>query len=184
MRIVASASLILALVAVDTADAAAKARPRLKAFSSCTSLVAYARSGAMRTGGGVGVVGRAAPGGPVVLTTPPIAPPSSGPLDTGVGGVVPPTAAAPTAGELGGSVPEFSGTNTQETDVDEPDVIKTDGRRIFAVTDGTLRVIDPATSTVTGTLKLDGNEHRLLLRGDRVLAIANKGASPVGIPID
>src|SRR4029079_14691381 len=59
-----------------------------------------------------------------------------------------------------------------------------DGRRIFAVTDATLRVIDPATSTVTGTLALDGNEHRLLLRGDRVLVIDNKGASPTAIPID
>ena len=52
MRIVASASLILALVAVDTADAATKAKPRLKAFSSCQSLVKYARAGAMRTDGG------------------------------------------------------------------------------------------------------------------------------------
>jgi uncharacterized secreted protein with C-terminal beta-propeller domain len=185
MRIVASASLILALVAVDTADAAAKAKPRLKAFSSCKSLVAYARAGATRTDGGVGVVGRAAPGAPVVLTTPPIAPP--GPTtDTNVGGVVPPTAAAPVSGEVGGraETPEFSGTNTQEADVDEPDVVKTDGRRIFAVTDATLRVIDPATSKVTGTLKLDGNEHRLLLRGDRILVIANKGASPTGVPTE
>ena len=184
MRIVASASLILALVAVDTADAATKAKPRLRAFSSCKSLVDYARAGAQRTDGGVGVVGRATPGAPVVLTTPPIAPV---PTDTGtsVGGVVPPSAAAPVSGrETGGAVPDFSGTNTQEADVDEPDVIKTDGRRIFAVTDATLRVIDPATSTVTGTLALDGNEHRLLLRGDRVLVIANKGASPTAIPID
>ena len=39
-------------------------------------------------------------------------------------------------------MPDFSGTNTQELDVDEPDIVKTDGRRIFAVTDRTLRVID------------------------------------------
>ena len=39
-------------------------------------------------------------------------------------------------------MPDFSGTNVQEIGVDEPDVIKTDGRRIFAVTDRTLRVID------------------------------------------
>ena len=35
---------------------------------------------------------------------------------------------------------------------------------------------------MTGTLALDGNEHRLLLRGDRVLVIANKGASPTTSP--
>ena len=47
---------------------------------------------------------------------------------------------------VGGTVPDFSGTNTQEADVDEPDVVKTDGRRIFAVTDRTLRVIDVPTA--------------------------------------
>jgi uncharacterized secreted protein with C-terminal beta-propeller domain len=75
-------------------------------------------------------------------------------------------------------VPEFSGTNTQELDVDEPDIVKTDGRRIFAVTDRTLRVIDVASGTVTGTLTLDGYSHSLLLRGDRLLAIASKGGTP------
>ena len=86
------------------------------------------------------------------------------------------------SGKAESAVPDFSGTNTQEADVDEPDVIKTDGRRIFAVTDGTLRVIDAAYRRDHRTLKLDGNEHRLLLRGDRVLVISNKGASPTGIP--
>ena len=60
MRIVATVSLLLALVAADTAAAATK--PRLKAFSSCKALVNYARDGALRTHGGVGVVG---PRGPV-----------------------------------------------------------------------------------------------------------------------
>ena len=73
-------------------------------------------------------------------------------------------------------MPDFSGTNTQEIEVDEPDVIKTDGRRIFAVTDKTLRVIAPG-GGVTGTLALDGFDHRLMLRGDRILVIATKGAS-------
>ena len=60
---------------------------------------------------------------------------------------VPPAAPAPVSaegGRCGGAVPDFSGTNTQEVDVDEPDILKTDGRRIFAVTDRTLRVIDVA----------------------------------------
>jgi len=180
MRIVASASLILALVAVDTADAAAKARPRLKAFSSCKALIEYARAGAQRTDGGVGVAGRALPGAPVTITTPP-----TPAVDTTMGGIVPQPAAPVSAeGKSEAAVPDFSGTNTQEADVDEPDVIKTDGRRIFTVTDRTLRVIDPASGTVTGTLALDGNEHRLLLRGDRVLVIANQGASPTEIGIE
>ncbi|MDA0163223.1 beta-propeller domain-containing protein [Solirubrobacter ginsenosidimutans] len=183
-RLAAAVPLILALVAVDSAHAAPKAKPRLKAFSSCQSLVDYARQGALRTDGGVGVVGRAVPSPPVTIATPPLMPaPTS---DTTVGGIVPPApAAAPVSAEggteVGGTIPDFSGTNTQETDVDEPDVIKTDGRRIFTVTDGTLRVIDPS-GVVTGTLALDGNEHRLLLRGNRVLVIANKGATPTSVP--
>jgi uncharacterized secreted protein with C-terminal beta-propeller domain len=184
-RIAATIPLILALVAVDTADAATKAKPRLKAFSSCTSLVNYAREGALRTDGGVGVVGRAVPSPPVVLTTPPVAPAPTSDTTTGsVGGIVPPAAAPVSADggtDAGGSIPDFSGTNTQEADVDEPDVIKTDGRRIFTVTDNTLRAIDPG-GAVTGTLALDGSEHRLLLRGNRVLVIANKGASPTSVP--
>jgi hypothetical protein len=178
MRIVATVSLMFALVVADTADAATKTR--LKSFSSCKALVGYARDGALRTRGGVGVVGRAIPSPAVRIDTPQLVPaPRTG--DTQV------QTAAPVEGgtNAGGTVPDFSGTNTQELDVDEPDVIKTDGRRVFAVTDQTLRVIDPA-GGVTGTLALDGFDHRLLLRGDRVLVVASKGASPetmVGRPI-
>jgi hypothetical protein len=185
-RLAATIPLILALVAVDSANAAPKAKPRLKAFSSCQSLVDYARAGALRTDGGVGVVGRAVPPPAVMIDTPPLMPAPPPTSETTVGGIVPPApAAAPVSAEggadAGGAVPDFSGTNTQEADVDEPDVIKTDGRRIFTVTDGTLRVIDPS-GVVTGTLALDGTEHRLLLRGNRVLVIANKGASPMAPP--
>ncbi len=94
----------------------------------------------------------------------------------------PAPAAAPDAGsKVAGD--DFSGTNTQEADVDEPDVVKTDGKRIFAVTDGTLRVIEIGKG-VTGTLKLDGFNHRLLLRGDRVLAISSKGDAATPMPTD
>src|SRR5829696_1372032 len=79
---------------------------------------------------------------------------------------------------VGGTVPDFSGTNVQELGVDEPDIIKTDGRRIFAVTDRTLRVIAPG-GGVTASLALDGFGHRLLIRGDRVLVVASKGTTPL-----
>jgi hypothetical protein len=71
----------------------------------------------------------------------------------------------------------YSGTNTHEAGVDEPDLVKTDGRRIVTLMDGTLRVVDPATKRVTGELVLtDANKGRwyadqLLLDGDRALAI-------------
>jgi uncharacterized secreted protein with C-terminal beta-propeller domain len=171
MRLVATVSLLLALVAADTAAAAAP-KSRLKSFSSCQDLVGYARDGAVRTRGGVGVVGRAVPPPAVTISTPQLVPaPRTGDMEA--------QAMSPVSGgtTIGGRIVDFSGTNTQEIDVDEPDVIKTDGRRVFTVTDSTLRVIDPA-GGVSGTLKLEGFGHRLMLRGDRVLAIASKGAPP------
>jgi uncharacterized secreted protein with C-terminal beta-propeller domain len=172
MRIAAASVLILCLVVADAADAAK--RPRLKAFSDCRALVDYARAGALRTDGGVGVDGRAAPPMVDAVVTPQLMPPVA-PERTGA----PVPVSAPVAGgqEMAGSVPEFSGTNVQEIGVDEPDILKTDGRRIFAVTDRTLRVVDAASGQVTGTLALDGFGHRLLLRGDRLLVVAQKGAT-------
>src|SRR3954447_12461037 len=138
MRIVATVSLmLLALVAADTAAAAPK--PRLKSFDSCKDLVGYARDGALRTRGGVGVPTQVVPPPAQTITTPPLVPQRP----SGDVGALAPTAAAPGGTAVGGTVPDFSGTNTQELDVDEPDVIKTDGRRVFAVTDKTLRVIKP-----------------------------------------
>ena len=74
MRIAAASVLsLLVFVVADAADAAT--RPRLKAFDDCRSLVDYARSGALRTQGGVGVDGRAAPPMVDAVVTPQIAPP-------------------------------------------------------------------------------------------------------------
>ena len=88
-------------------------------------------------------------------------------------------AAAPAAtsgGDDGAGGPDFSGTNVQVIGVDEPDIVKTDGRRIILVQNGTLTVVD-VTGTepaVTGRVLLGerwGGE--LLLHGDRVLVINN-----------
>ena len=177
MRIAAASVLtLLVFVVADAADAAT--RPRLKAFDDCRSLVDYARSGALRTQGGVGVDGRAAPPMVDAVVTPQIAPPRER-TSNDTAGSVPAPVSAPVSGgtPVGGTIPEFSGTNVQELGVDEPDILKTDGRRIFAVTDRMLRVVDPASGLLTGRLALDGFGHRLLLRGDRLLVVASKGAT-------
>lgn len=172
MRTLAAATLLLAIACTDVADAAAaKKRPRLKAFDSCTQLVDYARAGAARTQGGVGVTGRAAPMPVDAVVTPPLMP-TPRPTD-GVAISAPVSAEGVVGGRA--AVPDFSTTNVQELGVDEPDILKTDGRRVFAVTDRALRVVDVASGTVTGTLSLDGHGHQLLLRGDRLLAISSKG---------
>ena len=74
-------------------------------------------------------------------------------------------------------VPSFSPTTVHELGADEPDVIKTDGRRIVTVTGGVLRVVDPATRAQTGQLDLGATgEASVLLAGDRALVlIADRG---------
>ncbi|GIG60117.1 hypothetical protein Lfu02_44890 [Longispora fulva] len=80
--------------------------------------------------------------------------------------------AAPKQGE------DYSGTNTNEKDVDEPDLVKTDGKRIVTVAGGSLRVVDVASRKVTGELKLeDYGADELLLSGDRVLVLSHGGWS-------
>ncbi|MCS7478102.1 beta-propeller domain-containing protein [Umezawaea endophytica] len=68
--------------------------------------------------------------------------------------------------------PDHSTTNAQEAGVDEPDLVKTDGKRIITVVDGTLRVVDVASRAVTGSLELPGAAiSQLLLSGDRALVV-------------
>ncbi|MBC9001598.1 beta-propeller domain-containing protein [Micromonospora aurantiaca (nom. illeg.)] len=85
------------------------------------------------------------------------------------------------------STPDFSGTNVHEAGVDEPDLVKTDGRRIVTVSRGVLSVVDPASRRVTGRLALDrdaerfsGDEGSLLLHGDRALVLLHAGRTVKG----
>ncbi|MEV6691362.1 beta-propeller domain-containing protein [Micromonospora sp. NPDC051196] len=90
-------------------------------------------------------------------------------------------AGAEAKGQLDRSAtPNHSTTNNHEAGADEPDVVKTDGRRIVTVTGGALRVIDPASRRIIGQLDLPGEEtaaywgsYRLLLLGDRALVLAD-----------
>ncbi len=71
---------------------------------------------------------------------------------------------------------EFSETNVQEQGADEPDVVKTDGRRILVISDGRLAVVDVATQAKTGEVEIaDGWSPELFLSGDSVLVIQNGG---------
>ncbi len=73
---------------------------------------------------------------------------------------------------------DFSGTNVQEAGVDEPDLLKTDGRTMYVVNRGRLEVLD-----VTGdrprsltSLPLEvGWDAQLLLHGDRLLVTSTSG---------
>jgi hypothetical protein len=172
----ALATLALGAAAAPAAQARTAKPSALPAFSSCKALLSYARGGARRTGGGVGVPTRAGALGAEALGRP---------STVAVDGARPLPAVAPQASakeDAGNATPSFSSTNVQEAGVDEPDLVKTDGRRVFAVTDGTLYAIDVtgAAPKLVGSLALDGYAQQLLLRGNRLLVMsAGSGAVPL-----
>lgn len=86
------------------------------------------------------------------------------------------------------AAPDHSTTNNHEPGADEPDLVKTDGRRIVTVTRGVLRVVDPATRREAGRVDLAGRERdrwwpdsQLLLHGDRALVLV-RSAAPMPNP--
>ncbi len=94
--------------------------------------------------------------------------------------------AAPTAtvdtknepGEGGGQSDDHSTTNLQEAGVDESDVMKNDGRYLYLLSDGLLRIADvqDANAVVArGTLELEGNPDSLYLRDDNLVALSRTG---------
>lgn len=67
---------------------------------------------------------------------------------------------------------DYSGTNTHTAGVDEPDLVKTDGKRIVVVMGGSLHVIDAATKKQTSQIPLQLGTHQLLLQGDHLLVLS------------
>jgi uncharacterized secreted protein with C-terminal beta-propeller domain len=155
--------LALALAAVLPAAALAKRAPtRLRAFSSCPSLVAYAKGHLAETQG-------AATGGVTPLAEPTI----PGRAPTGTSAPPAPSAVSKEA------APSYSTTNVQEEGVDEPDLVKTDGTTIFTVVGETLYAVaatGAGAPRITGSLKLGRPGGDLLLHGQRLLVI--QSASP------
>ena len=88
-------------------------------------------------------------------------------------------AAAPTSVP---SAADYSSTNVHELGVDEPDIVKTDGSRIVAVTHNVMHVVDAASGTLTGEIALPGHSGapaELLLRGDRALVLFPSTAAAI-----
>ncbi len=158
---------------------------RLVAFDSCKETLDALRKAAAEHGVGFGEFAYrngAAKG------TMPEAPIAGAPQPA-----VPDAAAAPggdnagnRAGNRAGDTSlDHSTTNNHESGVDEADLVKTDGRRIVTVVDGTLRVVDAKSRRVAGSLNLDlargkdGDPYgfaasQLLLHKDRALVIVNR----------
>lgn len=91
--------------------------------------------------------------------------------------------AADGAAEAAGAA-RVTGTNNQIAGVDEADIVKTDGSRIFTITDGVFRVLTVgATVELRGRIQLDWWPQAMLLHGDAVLLIGQvwggAGISPL-----
>ncbi|MCW2990904.1 MAG: benzoate transporter [Solirubrobacterales bacterium] len=158
-------ALTLIVVLAGLAAAPAQAAPRaLRPFGSCTALLDYARSHAVRA-----VRTGWAPT-PMFI---------EGPRPVGVpvstkGGEIAPQASAGQDNASSGAGESFSTTNVQEQGVDEPDVVKTDGTTIYAVANGWLHAIDTTgdAPVIVGAVQLDeGYGHELLLHGDRLIVV-------------
>jgi hypothetical protein len=84
------------------------------------------------------------------------------------------TAAAPPGGRDEG----FSKTNVQEAGVDEPDIVKSDGRHVFALFNDRLRAVSVRSGAprLVGTLPLPPGAREMLLYRDRLFVFSDGGA--------
>src|SRR5262245_49730188 len=160
-----SALVVVCAAALGSAVAApSAARDRLRAFDGCPSFLAYARQHALPLVGPYGI------GGSVL----------------GIGISVPPSAARDAvAGARAAGEPEFSGTNVQEDGVDEPDLVKTNGRTLFVVSPRGISAFDVRSPRARplATLQLDDAWiHELLLHGTRLIVLGQ--GAPIPIPVD
>ena len=88
------------------------------------------------------------------------------------------TVTTPTAAAVEGV--DYSGTNVQEAGVDEADVIKTDGRRIFTLSSHRLVVVDAASRTVTGAVDVAAGWGRELFIDGNSLLLITRASSESG----
>jgi hypothetical protein len=168
----------LAVLALSLAAPPAASAVELVRFDSCRELTRYARERVVEARGGTGVPFRGEVVRPAVLRPPTFLPPAADAVASP--GVPMPVATAAPAPPAAPEAEAFSGTNVQEAGVDEADLVKTDGRRLYVATGGVLRIFDVtgAVPRPLGRLALEGAEHQLLLRGSRLLVLA---ASPSGV---
>jgi uncharacterized secreted protein with C-terminal beta-propeller domain len=160
---------------------------RLTAFDACPTFLSYVQRQAL---GRVTAYGLAADDGVVgPVPAPAAAPPEA--AAGGAAGAAPAAPGAPAAGDTradAGGQP-YSGTNVQVADVDEPDIVKTDGRLLVSVAGTGLRIVDAVNPQLRGELTLPDPAQNLLLAGHRAVVFGSVQAypvaaapAPVGVP--
>ena len=149
----------------------------LSAFDECGSLLDHLRSEYAERVGPWGFEGGGfGPVIPEIMADDEMAVTAEG----GADGPDPGSAEAAAAGLVEGV--DYSGTNVQEAGVDEADLVKTDGRRIFVVSSGLLLVVDAASRQIEGSAQLaEGYAAEMLLDGDDLLVVMNAYEGPVTV---
>jgi hypothetical protein len=178
-----------------TAGAPSAAAVTLVRFNSCADALRNLRAAASRAvatsglGGGTMAVSNsgtaAASGG-----TAPVSGAAVGTANSAAGAQAQPQSSAGQAGagQTAGAAPgSYSSTTTATAGVDEPDIVKTDGRLIVTITGDVLRVVDAQTRQVTGLLDLSSGSQtsgpdfgaltpaNLLLAGNHALVLFSQG---------
>lgn len=171
------------VAAPEDVDARALINAELAVFDSCDALLAHVKAAAQDRVGPYGLDISGYPwmwfndGGMVETTAA---------MDDSAQALNAEVTGAGDGGEGGGLASnEYTGTNTQEADVDEPDILKTDGQRVLTITDGVLTYVDISGSEPVkrDTLRLgDGWSHELFFAGDRAFVISNGAAFPEDVP--
>lgn len=149
---------------VETANAA---DATLVSFTSCAALTKYAQGKALERVGPYGLGG-----GPYIF--------DGGAAIARTGATTPSAslaaaedqAAAPKAAGV-----DFSTTNVQEAGVDEPDVVKSDGNRIFAIAKNRLYAVDVSgpTPRIVGSLAMptDTYARDMLISADKLIVMSD-----------
>jgi hypothetical protein len=168
-RVLALTALSLAASACAAPAALAKRPPSLPAFDSCSDVVQYANRNRARPDLPMaafwGVSDRLTPRAPWPK-----------PIPRNPGDPIPPIAMASATADAGSTTTEsFSTTNNQEAGVDEPDLVKTDGKRMFVAVGTEVRAYDvtSALPRLLGTVDLEKIGGTLLIRGNRLLVIGD-----------
>lgn len=169
----------------------------LEAFEECDDLLDYLRTEGAKVVGPYGFDGggmykvqdfATTNGRAVAAPTAAGGAASSGVMEESDAGSAPATTSAPSLTSNG---VDFSSTNVQEAGVDEPDLVKTDGKRLVTMAAGQLRLVDltgPA-PRLAASVRIGDNPYlsgELLLAGDRVVVLhqqqPNFGVEPMPAP--
>ncbi|MDO5739948.1 MAG: beta-propeller domain-containing protein [Ornithinimicrobium sp.] len=142
----------------------------LAGFGDCSELLTYYQANALEMVTPYGIGGWGGSGGFA----------ESAPDDSSNEGGAAPAAGTASDGQASYEAgKDYSGTNVQEEGVDEPDIVKTNGSIIIAVTNGRVRIVDVQTRKVISTVTLPGRRDQaqpseILLHGQTLVVLSQE----------